>query len=122
MNGMTLPLVGSSARPVGLRRFVLSVNPTGLTIPFSRGSCKLSALLITEGVVGKITLPKILTPALIKAVAQNVQRAFDEWLTAERAHARSSLLTELQSNYERINDVYKEALDRAEREGVPLDD
>jgi hypothetical protein len=71
--------------------------------------------------VGKILLPKILTPALVKAVAQNVHRAFDEWVTAERSKARPSLLAELQANYERVNAVYKEAVDRAQREGVLLD-
>ncbi len=72
--------------------------------------------------MGRIALPKLLTPAVITAVADNLSRCFDEWLIAEQRRAPPVLQEQLQASYERANAVYQEALDRAQREGVPLDD
>ncbi|MBA3826040.1 MAG: hypothetical protein H0X24_19335 [Ktedonobacterales bacterium] len=71
--------------------------------------------------MGRISLPKLLTPAVIKAVSDNLSRCFDEWLTAEQRRAPPALQEQLQIAYERANAVYHEALARAEREGVPFD-
>jgi len=65
--------------------------------------------------MGKIVLPKILTPAVLKAVRANLLHCFDEWVSAERRRAPPDLLAQLQA-------AYQEAMDRAQREGVPLDD
>jgi hypothetical protein len=71
--------------------------------------------------MGRVALPKILTPAVLKAVADNLARCFDEWVAAERRRAPPALQAQLQHSYERANAAYQEAIDRAEREGVPLD-
>lgn len=71
--------------------------------------------------VANITLPRILTPPILKAVRDNVERLFQEWVVAERRKAPAAILTELQAAYERANATYRDALDRAEREGVPRD-
>ena len=72
--------------------------------------------------MGRIGLPKLLTPAVIKAVSDNVRRCFDEWVDSERRRAPPALQAQLQSAYERANEAYQHARDRAQREGVPLDD
>ncbi len=71
--------------------------------------------------MGNIRLPRLLTPAVVKAVRANLAQCFDEWLVAERRRAPPDLLATLQAAYDRANMTYHEAMDRAEREGVPLD-
>ncbi len=71
--------------------------------------------------MANIKLPRVLTPPVLKAVRDNVERLFQEWVVAERRKAPSAILTDLQAAYERANITYGEALSRAEREGVPLD-
>ncbi|MBA2679035.1 MAG: hypothetical protein H0U76_11650 [Ktedonobacteraceae bacterium] len=72
--------------------------------------------------MASIRLPPVLTPAVLRAVTANVRRIFDEWGAAERRHASSADLTALQTAYDQANAAYREARDRAAREGVPLDD
>ncbi|MBA2682214.1 MAG: hypothetical protein H0U76_27960 [Ktedonobacteraceae bacterium] len=72
--------------------------------------------------MANIKLPHVLTPPVLKAVRNNVERLFQEWVVAERRKAPPMVLADLQAAYERANITYCEALSRAEREGVPLDD
>ncbi|MBA2678715.1 MAG: hypothetical protein H0U76_10035 [Ktedonobacteraceae bacterium] len=71
--------------------------------------------------MGSIRLPTHLTPAVLSAVQQNLARLFAEWVVAERRKAPAALQADLQAAYEQANTTYCEAMDRAEREGVPLD-
>jgi hypothetical protein len=68
--------------------------------------------------MGSIHLPPTLTPAVLRAVTANVQRIFTEWVAAERRHAPPADLATLHQAYDRANDAYHEAMDRAAREGV----
>ena len=72
--------------------------------------------------MGTIHLPRLLTPAVVKAVRANLHHCFTEWVVAERRRAPPDLLATLQAAYDRANEAYHEAMDRAEREGVPIDD
>jgi hypothetical protein len=94
-------------------------SPIGGMIGCSRGCRKRCVRRMVGGSrMGSIKLPKVLTPAVIRAVTAMLHRTFDAWVAAERTHASSQELAQLQAAYDHTNATYHEALDRAAREGV----
>jgi hypothetical protein len=91
-------------------------------MPFWRDSRKRSAGHMGGGCsMANIKLPRVLTPPVLRAVRDNVERLFQEWVVAERRKAPAAIQTGLQAAYERANATYHEVMDRAAQEGVPLD-